>query len=184
MHAFPPFFNRFWIPCANKYYVTLASDINYESVRITCKCVFVKRLKLSLYRSGQVLSGSGVWGSQNFKTICTWRWYNIVNPSHRPPLPPENISFSHFFWKLSRPQGHSAGGRNKSTKNPNDPIWNRKRDLSACSLNELHHSVPLDLWEANWYTLYLWILQHTCLMKSAQMAVVYVKYSRSYISLP
>jgi hypothetical protein len=32
---------------------------------------------------------------------------------------------------LSRPQDHSAGGGIKSTKNPNDPIGNRNRDLPA-----------------------------------------------------
>jgi hypothetical protein len=36
--------------------------------------------------------------------------------------------------RLSRPQGHSAAGRIKSMKKPNDPIGNRIRDLAACSV--------------------------------------------------
>ena len=34
---------------------------------------------------------------------------------------------------LSRPQGHSAAGRNTSMKNSNDTIGNRTPDLPACS---------------------------------------------------
>ena len=35
----------------------------------------------------------------------------VVSPRHRPPLPPENASGTHFCYSLSRPQGHSAIGR-------------------------------------------------------------------------
>ena len=30
---------------------------------------------------------------------------------HRPPLPTGNAPGTHFCWRLSRPQGHSAIGR-------------------------------------------------------------------------
>jgi len=47
--------------------------------------------------------------------------------------PPGNIPGTHFCWRLSRPQGHSAAGRIMSTKNSSDTIGNRTRDLPACS---------------------------------------------------
>jgi hypothetical protein len=46
--------------------------------------------------------------------------------------PPENIPGTHFCYRLSRPQCHSAAGRIKSMKNSNDTIGNRTRDLPAC----------------------------------------------------
>jgi hypothetical protein len=56
-----------------------------------------------------------------------------VSPTHRPPLPPGNIPGTHFCWRLSRPQSHSAAGRVISMKNSSDTIRNRTRDLPACS---------------------------------------------------
>jgi hypothetical protein len=44
-----------------------------------------------------------------------------------------NIPRTHFCWRLSRPQGHSAAGRIMSMKNSNDIIGNRTRDLPPCS---------------------------------------------------
>ena len=35
----------------------------------------------------------------------------VVSLTHRPPLPPGNASGTHFCYRLSRPQGHSAIGR-------------------------------------------------------------------------
>ena len=46
--------------------------------------------------------------------------------------PPGNIPGTHFCYRLSRPQGHSAAGRIMSMKNCNDTIGNRTRDLLAC----------------------------------------------------
>jgi hypothetical protein len=48
----------------------------------------------------------------------------VVSPMHRPYLPPGNSPGAHFYWRLSRPQGHSAIGRIMSMKNSNDTIWN------------------------------------------------------------
>ena len=44
-----------------------------------------------------------------------------------------NISGTHFCYRLSRPQSHSAAGRIMSMKGSNDTIENRTRDLLACS---------------------------------------------------
>ena len=57
----------------------------------------------------------------------------VVSLKHRPPLPPGNTPGTHFYWRLSRPQGHSATGRIMSLKNSNDTIGNRTRDLPVCS---------------------------------------------------
>jgi hypothetical protein len=57
----------------------------------------------------------------------------VVSLTHRPPLPPEDICGTYFNQTLSLPQGHSAAGRIKSMKNPNDIIGNRIRDLSVYS---------------------------------------------------
>ena len=35
----------------------------------------------------------------------------VVSLTHRPPLPLENTPGTHFCWRLSRQQGHSAIGR-------------------------------------------------------------------------
>jgi hypothetical protein len=57
-----------------------------------------------------------------------------VSLTHRPPLPPGNTPGTHFCYRLSRPQGHSATGRILSLKNSNDTIRNRTRDLPVCSV--------------------------------------------------
>ena len=54
--------------------------------------------------------------------LCTGRHY-----------PPGNIPGTHFRWRLSRPQGHSAARRIMSMKNSSDTIGNRTRDLRTCS---------------------------------------------------
>ena len=41
--------------------------------------------------------------------------------------------FTHFLWRLRRPQGHSAAGRIISVKNSEVTIGNPIRDLPACS---------------------------------------------------
>jgi hypothetical protein len=44
--------------------------------------------KLSLYRPENTLRAPGVWDSQNFQTIGTWRWQGFPSPTHWPPLIP------------------------------------------------------------------------------------------------
>ena len=57
----------------------------------------------------------------------------FVRFTHRPHLPPGNSPGTHFFYRLSLPQGYSAIGSNMSAKNSNDTTWNRTSDLSVCS---------------------------------------------------
>ena len=47
--------------------------------------------------------------------------------------PPVNIPGTHFWYRLIRPQGHSAAGKIKSIENSHDTIGNRTRDLPDCS---------------------------------------------------
>jgi len=72
----------------------------------------------------------------------------FVNLTHRPSLPPGNAPGTHFCYRLSRPQGHSAIGRIMSMKNSNDTFRIRTSDLPICSTalttvlqNILHHII-------------------------------------------
>jgi hypothetical protein len=46
----------------------------------------------------------------------------------------KNIPCTHFCWRLSRSQGHSAAGRIRSNEKSNDLIRTRTSDLPACSI--------------------------------------------------
>ena len=56
----------------------------------------------------------------------------VVSLTHRLPLPKGNTPGTHFCYRLSRTQGHSATVRTMSLKNLNDTIRNRTRDLLVC----------------------------------------------------
>jgi hypothetical protein len=73
--------------------------------------------------------GSRMLRLSNFKT--THEGGKVVSPMHRPALHPGNIPGTHFCYKLSRPQSHSAAGGIMSIKKSCDAIGNRNRDLPA-----------------------------------------------------
>ena len=79
----------------------------------------------------QAWSGSGGSRKLRFPDFMTTAQDGgkVVSPTHRPPLPPGNIPGTHFYYRLSQPEGHSAIGRIMSMKNSNDAIWNRTSDL-------------------------------------------------------
>jgi hypothetical protein len=52
----------------------------------------------------------------------------VVSLTRRPPFTPRKIPVTHFCYRLSRPQGHSAAGRIRSIEKSNDLIRNRTRD--------------------------------------------------------
>jgi hypothetical protein len=84
--------------------------------------------------NSKALRVSGDWGSQISRQPAH-KGGKFVSLTHRPPLtppPPRNIPCTHFYWRLSQPQGHSAAGRIMSVKNSSD-IRNRTCDLRACS---------------------------------------------------
>ena len=96
---------------------------------------------LTLYRSGN--------GVGNSKAVCVlvqvgsegFRIYRrsahergkVVSSTHRLPLPPIEDSWC-SYWRLSRPQGHSAARRIESMKNLKDPVDNRTHDLQQTAL--------------------------------------------------
>ena len=88
--------------------------------------------KQSLDKPGQAQRVPGRWGSQ-ISRQSAHEGGQVVSPTHRPPLPPGNIPGTHFCWRMSQPQGHSAAGRVMSMKNYSDNIGNRTSDFTACS---------------------------------------------------
>ena len=93
------------------------------------------KVKQSHYRPGQALRVSGGWDFQ-ISRQSAHEGGKVVSPTHRPPLPPGNIPGTHFCWRLSRPQGHTAAGR---TPPGIEPATFR---LVAQCLNQLRHRVP------------------------------------------
>ena len=96
-----------------------------------------KKVKPSLYRPGQEVDDPRI------STQSTHEGGTVVSPKHRPSLHPRLHSGTHFCYRLSRPQGHSAAGMITSMKNPNNQIRNRNCDHPACSSLRQATALPL-----------------------------------------
>jgi len=72
-----------------------------------------------------------------------------MSRTQRPPLAAEDTCGAYFYYRLSRPPGHSAAGRIEAMKNSNNPFWIRTRELASCGLNQLRYRVPPDR-RCNW----------------------------------
>ena len=68
------------------------------------------KVKQSRYVPGSDPEGSRKLRFPDFMTTAQ-DVNKVVSPRHRPPLPPENTPATHFCYRMSRPQGHSAIGR-------------------------------------------------------------------------
>ena len=75
----------------------------------------------------------------HFMTIGRWRWKGCQ--SYVPATFTPSTHGTHICQRLSRLRGHSATGKIKWMKNPNEPIGNRIGDFPACSA-VLHSTGP------------------------------------------
>jgi hypothetical protein len=60
-------------------------------------------------------------------------------------LPPRNLPGTHFCYRLSRPQGRSAAGRNRSIEKKIPLIGTQTRDPPVCSIVPQPTTLPLAL---------------------------------------
>ena len=104
---------QFLLHCIYVWILLLSSEINVFPPAFIPKEVKVKQ---SHYSPGQTLRFPGGWGCQ-ISRQSAHEGGKVVSPTHRPPLPPGNTPGTHFCYRLSQPQGHSAAGRIMSMKN-------------------------------------------------------------------
>jgi hypothetical protein len=82
------------------------------------------------------------WGSHIFYRIGSQTAVKLSALGAGRCLPPRKIPGTNFFWRLSRPRGHSANGRIKSIEKSKDLTGNRTRDLPACRLVSQPTTLP------------------------------------------
>jgi hypothetical protein len=99
-----------------------------------CRFFFeIVKKKLFHYTPGQVIKISKRLRLQEFLDSRRMKVVSLSDLRTSCLNPVRRIPGTHFCYKRSRTQGHSAAGRIKSMKNYNDTIGNRTRELPACS---------------------------------------------------
>jgi hypothetical protein len=88
-------------------------------------------------------------GSHIFYTIGSQMAVRFAALRAGRPLLPREIPGTHFCWRLSRPQGHSAAERIRPIEKSNYIIWNRTRDLVACNIVSQQTALPRGPLHAN-----------------------------------
>ena len=117
--------------CAHYYYYYCYK----KNIKLYTNTSFtaIKKIKQSRLQAWSGPEGSRKLRFPDFMTTAQ-DGGKVVGPTNRPSLPPGNTPGTHFCSRLSRPQGHSATGRNMSLKNFNGIIGNRTHDLPVCSV--------------------------------------------------
>jgi hypothetical protein len=59
---------------------------------------------------------------------------DVASLMRRPPFNPWKIPGTHFYYRLTRPWGHSAAERIRSIEKSNDLFGNRTHNLPSCSI--------------------------------------------------
>ena len=78
-------------------------------------CTLTLRKYLNMIKAVPLQARGGPEGSRKLRfpdfVTTAQNGGKVVSLTHRPPLPPGNTPGTHFYSRLSRPQGHSAIGR-------------------------------------------------------------------------
>jgi hypothetical protein len=107
---------------------------------VQCDCAASYVPHVSRAQFGQVHLAQAVWSwtstafHASHRTHRRARFHLGHGVMRRPPFTRRKTPDTHFCQRLSRPQGHNAAGRERSTEKYNDLIGNRTRDLPACSI--------------------------------------------------
>jgi hypothetical protein len=109
-----------------------------------------ERLRLLHFLDNRLRDGGGV--------VCLTR---------RPPFTLRKNPGTHLCLRLSRPQGHSASGRIRSTEKSNYLIGNQTRDLPACSIVPQPTTLP----RVKVYIVVLYIDQNIFVMEQRRLYV-------------
>jgi hypothetical protein len=64
-----------------------------------------------------------------------WRWNCESYAPASFPLPPRKIASTHFCYRPSRPESHSAAGRIRSVEKSNDLIRTQQKESCSSSVN-------------------------------------------------